>query len=193
MKLLEPVLAQQHYEHILRTIHDVAQSMERTPDSFASMGEEQIRDNLLTHLNGHYPGQATGETFNVSGKTDILIRRENQNLFIAECKFWEGPASFSGAVDQLLRYIGWRDRKAALFVFNRRKEVSQVLQGIRATIWAHPAFKREEPSPLGEGTFRCVLKQPNDESTETLTTVLVFDLSPRGAARGRRSVRRRAR
>jgi hypothetical protein len=41
-------------------------------------------------LNGQYQGQATGETFNHVGKTDILIRHENKNVFVAECKFWGG-------------------------------------------------------------------------------------------------------
>ncbi len=51
---------------------------------------------------------------------------------------------------------------------------------------AHAAYKRELPSPLGEGTFRFLLKQPNDETAELLTSVLVFDLSPRGVGHGRR-------
>jgi hypothetical protein len=41
-------------------------------------------------LNGAFKGQATGETFNFQGKTDILIRFEGKNVFIAECKFWKG-------------------------------------------------------------------------------------------------------
>lgn len=41
------------------------------------------------------------ETFNSSGKTDILIRVENRNIFIAECKFWRGPKSFGEAIEQL--------------------------------------------------------------------------------------------
>jgi hypothetical protein len=29
------------------------------------------------------------EALNVSGKTDILIREHDENLFIAECKIWK--------------------------------------------------------------------------------------------------------
>jgi hypothetical protein len=180
VKPLEPELAQQHYEHILSVVQHFAKTMERAPASFASMGEEEIRDHLLAHLNGHYPGQATGETFNVAGKTDILVRWQDQNLFIAECKIWEGQVAFAKAIDQLRGYLGWRDRKAALFVFNRRKDVSQVLKKIRAAVQAHAAFKRELTSPLGEGSFRFVLSQPNDESAELLTSVLVFDVPKPG-------------
>jgi hypothetical protein len=35
-------------------------------------------------LNRHFEGAATGETFNHRGKTDILIRVDGKNIFIAE-------------------------------------------------------------------------------------------------------------
>ncbi len=65
--------------------------VERNPTSFATLDEEGIRDHFLLQLNGHYEGAATGETFNAAGKTDIMIRAEDRNVFIAECKFWRGP------------------------------------------------------------------------------------------------------
>ena len=90
--------------------------IERNPSSFASLDEEAIRDHFLIQLNGHYEGGATGETFNASGKTDILIREGNKNVFIAECKFWRGPKIFADAVNQLLGYLTWRDSKCALLI-----------------------------------------------------------------------------
>ena len=57
------------------------------------MKEEDIRVHYLVQLNGHYEGNATGETFNLEGKTDISIRDNAQVLFIAELKFWDGPRS----------------------------------------------------------------------------------------------------
>src|SRR5260370_4966399 len=54
------------------------------------MGEEDLRTHFLVQLNGVYEGQATGETFNFEGKTDILIRADGGNIFIAERKFWSG-------------------------------------------------------------------------------------------------------
>lgn len=50
------------------------------------MGEEAIRTVLLVALNGHYEGQASGETFNFEGQTNILIRSEGRSVFIGECK-----------------------------------------------------------------------------------------------------------
>jgi hypothetical protein len=45
-------------------------------------------------LNGHYHGLATGEAFNVGGKTDTLIRSNGHNDFNAECKLSSGMAKW---------------------------------------------------------------------------------------------------
>ncbi|MBC7894618.1 MAG: hypothetical protein H7066_04345, partial [Cytophagaceae bacterium] len=71
-----------------------------------------IRDHFLVQLNGQYQGGATGETFNYEGKTDILIRDGDRNVFIAECKIWKGETELLKAVDQILAYLHWRDTKA---------------------------------------------------------------------------------
>ena len=55
------------------------------------------------NLNGHY--DATGETFNAEGKTDILIRTDGRNVFIAKCKFWKGQKALHVAIDQMLGYL----------------------------------------------------------------------------------------
>jgi hypothetical protein len=83
----EPVLEEAHYQHILNVIDNMTMVMERSPTAFAEMGEEDIRQHYLVQLNGHFEGAATGETFTHQGKTDILIRVDGKNIFIAECKF----------------------------------------------------------------------------------------------------------
>jgi hypothetical protein len=96
----EPVPQEAHYQHILKVIDNMTLVMERSPTAFAEMGEEDIRQHYLVQLNGHFEGVATGETFNHLGKTDILIRAEGKNIFIAECKFWRGEKQFVETVDQ---------------------------------------------------------------------------------------------
>src|SRR5262249_10958172 len=95
----------------LKVMGDMALMMERSPRTFAKLEEEEIRDHFLLQLNGHYEGSATGETFNAAGKTDILVREGNRNLFIGECKIWHGSNKFAEAIDQLLGYLTWRDTK----------------------------------------------------------------------------------
>ena len=115
------VLAEETYQHILSVMQNMAQVMEYSPKAFAGLGEEVLRFHFLVQLNGQYEGSATGESFNGQGKSDILIRQNNTNLFVAECKIWEGASAFTDAIDQLQRYVTWRDTKTALVVFNRNK------------------------------------------------------------------------
>jgi hypothetical protein len=158
----------------------MASVIERSPAAFEKMEEEHLRFLFLVPLNGHYEGQATGETFNFDGKTDILIRVQGRNIFIAECKFWTGSKGLTKTVDQLLGYTSWRDTKTAILLFNRNKDFSAVLGQIRATIEAHPNFKSFVGRP-SETQFRFVLRQPTDASRELLLTVLAFDV-PQGVS-----------
>ena len=126
-------------------------------------------------LNGQYEGQATGETFNFEGKTDILLRVEGKNIFIAECKFWDGPASLSDALNQLLGYATWRDTKVALLLFNRDRSLSTVLAGIPEAVHGHPNFKRPQAYQSETG-FRFIFGQRDDLNRELVLTVLVFEV-----------------
>ncbi len=174
----EPTLADSDYEHIISVISSMAKVIELSPAAFAKMEEEHLRFLFLVPLNGHYEGQATGETFNFEGKTDILIRAQGRNIFIAECKFWTGAKGLSKAVDQLLRYTTWHDTKTAIILFNRNKDFSAVLGQIRPTVEAHPSFKSFVGRP-SDTQFRFVLRQPTDASRELLMSVLAFDV-PQG-------------
>lgn len=171
----EPALASEDYDHILGVIENMAVVLERSPSAFKTMGEEDLRQHFLVQLNGHYEGAATAETFNVSGKTDILIRSDGKNIFVAECRFWKGPAAFTATIDQLLGYASWRDTKTAVIVFNRDVEMTTVLDKIPAQLKAHPNFKRSIEVQK-ETRFRAVLSHPGDVSRELTLTVLVFDV-----------------
>jgi hypothetical protein len=171
----EPALADSDYTHILSVIQNMAHVMERSPSAFVSMDEESIRSHFLVQLNGHYEGQATGETFNYQGKTDILIRSDGKNLFVAECKFWGGSKKLTETLDQLLGYSCWRDTKVAVIIFNRNKEFSKVLEAIRETVKAHKNFKRDL-GPQSETSFRYVFSHKDDSNREMTLTVLAFDV-----------------
>lgn len=112
-------------------ISNMVAVMERSPKAFGGMKEEDLRQHFLVQLNGQYEGQATGEIFNFEGKPDILIRSEGRNIFIAECKFWNGPESITKAIDQLLGYTSWGETKTALLVFKRQKNLSSPIPDIR--------------------------------------------------------------
>ena len=171
----EPALDMDEYEHILSVLTSMVSVIERSPQHFADVREEILRSHFLVQLNGHYEGQATGETFNNEGKTDILVRAEDRNVFIAECKFWSGPAAMSKAIDQLLGYTCWRDTKIALLMFNRNKNMTMMLKTVQETLENHPNFKTRVDYPSETG-FRCVFTHRDDPNREITLTTLVFDV-----------------
>lgn len=138
---LAPVLSSDDFNYILEVLSSESKTMERTPSVFANLDEESIRTLFLMHLNGHFEGSATGETFNNSGKTDILIREKDKNIFIAECKFWKGEKSFNDAIDQLLSYLTWRDCKCALLIFNKNRDSHSVAEKMHSIMMNRNEFK----------------------------------------------------
>jgi hypothetical protein len=171
----EPALAMEEYETILEIVRNMVQVMERSPKAFENMGEEDLRTHFLVQLNSQYEGGATGETFNFKGKTDILIRADGRNVFIAECKFWGGEKQFLDTIDQLLSYLSWRDTKAAVIIFNRNANFSDVLKKITDIAPQHKCYKRTLAAS-GESNFRHVFHQPNDANREIIITVMAFDV-----------------
>jgi len=171
----EPTLEMAQYENILEIISSMVHVIERSPGAFARMKEEDLRQHFLVQLNGQYKGQATGETFNASGKTDILIRVEDRNIFIAECKFWKGEKHLIPTIDQLLSYTSWRDTKTAIILFNQQKNLTDILAQIPVTVATHPNFKKQLPDQHETG-FRFLMHQPGDKNRELYLTVLVFEV-----------------
>lgn len=136
----EPAIADKIYQDVLRTLRHTGNSFERLPRTMLRFKEEELRDILLFILNSNYEGDAAGEVFNGDGKTDILIRFQDRNAFIGECKVWRGSKQFTAAIDQLLSYTVWRDTKAALILFIRNSEVSSVIEAADNVIRQHPNF-----------------------------------------------------
>lgn len=168
-----PVIDMEDYDNILSIVSNMVAVMERSPSAFQGMKEEDLRQHFLVQLNAQYEGQATAETFNATGKTDILIRAEGKNIFIAECKFWRGPTDLNKALDQLLSYTTWRDTKTALLVFNRDTQMSTVLDRIPTVIEQHPSYKAAH-NYNSETGFRYTLNHRDDPDRELTLTVLVF-------------------
>jgi hypothetical protein len=97
----EPTLDETHYQENLRICHETGIEIERHPNSYQGKDEETLRDHFTMVLSPHFQS-VTGKTFNKNGKTDILIRHEKSNVFVAECKFWKGLKVFHAAIDQAL-------------------------------------------------------------------------------------------
>lgn len=168
---LEPTLGDEHFEKILEILRAYFAQMERTPRSWAKLGEEERRDQVVTTLNTHYRGQTTAEAFNVAGKTDILVRVDDRNVFIGEAKFWSGEKALAEAIDQLFNYAAWRDTKLAVVVFVREKGLSAILGKARTALEGHPSFDSWEDA-AAETELRASVRWPGD--TDRLADLNVF-------------------
>lgn len=173
----EPMLDESLYAEILRVCHDTGVEMERHPSIYAEKDEETLRDHFIMVLSPHFDS-VTGETFNKTGKTDILIRHEGANVFVGECKFWTGPKGFLATIDQALGYLTWRDSKAAILKFVRNKELDPVLAQIEPTAEQHPCFvSAKQHEDEGWSNFNFHL--PNDATRGVQLAVQCFHFPPK--------------
>jgi hypothetical protein len=172
----EPGITDEDYSHILSVIRHEGRTFEMAPKTFAVHEEESLRDILLAHLNGHYQGDATGEAFRRSGKTDIRIEDGNRAAFVAECKVWKGQKELSQAIDQLLGYLTWRDCKAAIIIFNKHNaKFSGVLEAIPTVLAEHRLYKRMTAvKEVGEWQFD--MASSEDEGRQVRVHVFAFNL-----------------
>jgi hypothetical protein len=139
------LLADDTYERVVETIVRFAHAMERRATSATQLipDEETLRDWIVFVLNSTYERDGgddlfvTGETVNGFGKTDILVHQDHRNVFIGECKFWNGPAGVDKAIDQILGYLGWRDVKAALLLFIKAPDASRVIASAHDRVVNH--------------------------------------------------------
>ncbi|MDP3068702.1 MAG: hypothetical protein Q8N18_00355 [Opitutaceae bacterium] len=169
------VLEQRHYDEILAFLTNMSLGVERSPSTFGETGEEALRDWFLVALNGTFRGDATGETFNREGKTDIAIRVDGNVIFIAECKFWGGEKVLLATIDQLLGYLTWRDSKAGILIFSRNADFTAVLKQIRDVVAKHPNFVRHLPYSTETG-FRFLVRNKTDKEREHVVTLLAFHI-----------------
>jgi hypothetical protein len=172
------------YEDILDIVRSMSTLMEQLPKTFAKLKEEEIRDHFLMLLNIYFEGQTTGETFNSEGKTDILIKAGDQNVFIAECKFWDGQEKFKKAINQLFTYTNWRDTKTAIILFHKKGNFTSVKDKMHKTLMSHPNFIGEHKLSnvalaQNETISSYILHYPDDKQREVIVTTMGFNVHPR--------------
>jgi hypothetical protein len=172
----EWAISDNDYEDILSIIRNEGRTFETTPKTYKTLDEEDLRNIILAHLNGHYKGGATGETFRKKGKTDIRIEMENRAAFIAECKVWRGSQELISALDQLLGYLTWLDSKTALVIFNKfNVKFSELVEKIPDTLEEYPKFLKGlvEKEP---GEWRYKFSSLEDEKRQITVHIFIFDL-----------------
>jgi hypothetical protein len=180
IKKIHPKLKEEVYQDIISTLNNVGRAIEKKPSIFQGKGEEDLRDIFLLFLETRYEGTtASGETFNKSGKTDILLRYANDgsNLFIGECKIWKGTKVFLETIDQILGYLTWQDSKSSILLFIDNVSLDKIKNTVRSDIKNHNCFM----SVIQESaeSFSYILKLPADNSVNISLEVMFFHFPDR--------------
>lgn len=145
-----------------------------SPPSSTGKKSETCCSSASTHSLKAMPG----ELFNGAGKTDILIRVDDRNIFIGECKVWSGPRTMDDVLKQLFGYLVWRDTKAAILLFIRNKDVTAVIDNAIAKIKEHPNHKRCPAHRAGADQYEFTMHADGDPEREIHLTLIPFALRP---------------
>lgn len=139
------LLIQPKIDHkILNAIIDIlirgGKTFETTPGTFSKLDEPDLRNILISYLNGNFKLHATAEAFNKLGKTDISLRYSGDNLFVAECKFWGGSTIYSETIDQLFRYLTWRENLGVILCFVKERDFTSIIEKAKNTTKSHKTY-----------------------------------------------------
>jgi hypothetical protein len=175
MPLKQLVLTQEALESIIEIIDRSGKDFENTPESFTKLDEPDLRNIIATHLNSHFPGDVTGETFVKLGKTDIRLKVVEGEILIAECKYWGGEEEYAAAIDQLFRYLTWRYNYGLIIIFSKNYGFTGVLEKIKAATKKHASYHGGF-TELGKSHFRSIHTFPDDPQKQVEIHILAYTL-----------------
>ena len=159
----ERYITKEDYLSILSMLNDCGKMWEQHSEAYSGKGEDSLRDQLMFVLAPNINGVVAGEAYNKKGKTDISIKHGTTNLFIGECKIWGGPKHLTKTIDQILKYLTWRDSKAAIMNFVGRNDILKVIELGQEAIVSHPNFVRKVQE-YNKGWTNYRFNLPEDES-----------------------------
>jgi hypothetical protein len=171
---IDPSLEMQTYDEIIRIINGLGINLERSCERLRSLGEP-LRDSILGALNTFYKGMASAEAFNKEGKTDILLKYQDHNIFIAECKIWSTEDVFISGITQLLSYLTWRDTKTSYIIFSKNMDVRNVINKSKKLSERNSNFV-SKVKDISDSCITYRFKIDLKTKSECYLTLHVFDL-----------------
>lgn len=177
-KVTPPVefqLERDKFHSILELIDNCCRMFERTPPTFSKMKEEELRNVILSNLNGVFEGGAVGEAFSKLGKTDIYLNIEKGQIFVAECKYWKGPKTIEESAKQILNYLTWRNSYGVVVLFSRNKGFSDVIDAVSKEIERTSNYVKGFEK-MDETHFRARHSLPEDDKKLIEIHFVVYNL-----------------
>lgn len=160
------------FEKLIRAIRYLGTDMQRRPQEFKGLNEENIRDRILTPINMVFEGRGNAEAKNCKGKTDILVRtKDGLNEHIFELKVWSGLKDLKNGIRQLKGYLSWHNSHSGLIMFCYNSDFSQILEKVENYLKSEFGFEKRGHHVPTE--FRIKLIHPKDEGKK-LEIHLIF-------------------
>lgn len=172
----EPTLSKDSLNELLRVIKNAGKWFERAPKVYSKLNEEELRDIILSGLNMIFQGQASGETFSRTGKTDIFLVIPKGGILIAECKIWQGQKYYQEGIDQLFSYLTWRENFGIMVTFSKNKEFTDVISAAKNTATGHPTYKKGTLREIESSHFVTDHTFPTDSKKSVEVHHILFTL-----------------
>lgn len=160
---------------IIEIIDNVSTNFEAAPDTYNKLEEEDLRNIILSSLNSVFGNKATGETFRKGGKTDILLSIDKGCILVMECKWWAGNSTLGEAIEQLFRYLTWRENYGIIILFSKNKGFTHVLSSVEMLVKGHQSYKGGFEK-VSESHFQSQHIFPDDEEKSLEIHTLVYNL-----------------
>lgn len=136
----DPKIDSKILDSIIDILVKIGRAFESTPKTVIKLDKPDLRNILISFLNGNFEIHAIAEAFNKLGKSDIALRYSGNNLFVAECKFWGGEDLYSKTIDQLFDYLTWRENIGVLIFFVREKNFPTIIRKAKKAVKTHNSF-----------------------------------------------------
>lgn len=173
----EVTLNQSDVMSLVVFIEQYTRQFEVAPRTYQKMDEEELRDLLVGMMNANYPGSTTSETFSKLGRTDISLRVDSGHVLICECKFWSGANAYRDAMDQLFKYLTWRQNYGVLIHFCKLKDMTVAVSEGKRAVTEHSSFTDGTLQEQSETRFTSRHAHPQDANKSVEIIHLFVDLS----------------
>jgi len=170
-----PVLHNFIYFDLKNVILNFCQALEKKPLTFQGKSEAELRDLILAILEFRYNSTSeTGEAFSINSSNDVLLKNDdNTNIFVLECRYWEGKKKYFQSIVQILKSLKWHESKAVLLLFVKSKDFKNVLKTIEKETPSH-AFFAGNGDQTKEASFPYFFKLSEEVEPKIFLEVMVF-------------------
>lgn len=177
-KNLDPTISRKFVDDVVETIDTQGRNFELTPESFAVLGEEALRDHIRSVLNAKFKGKVTGESFVRTGKTDILLQspKLSGGILSCECKFWDGEQMYQETIDQHFGYLTLRQTYAIQITFSKKKGFTEVCQKAIDATEKHFTYIEYSLEEIDDGHFITKHTFPEDSQKQVEVHHVIYNL-----------------